>query len=73
MTDLFRSGRVWAPETKWAEEVIEEMARFPNAEHDDLVDSTVQALIRFRQGGFLRLDSDEEDDNIGFRRKKSYY
>ena len=73
VTDLFRSGRVWAPETKWAEEVIEEMARFPNAEHDDLVDSTVQALIRFRQGGFLRLDSDEEDDNIGFRRKKSYY
>ncbi len=72
VTDLFRSGRVWAPETKWAEEVIEEMARFPNAEHDDLVDSTVQALIRFRQGGFLRLDSDEEDDNIGFRRKKSY-
>ena len=73
VTDLFRSGRVWAPETKWAEEVIEEMARFPNAEHDDLVDSTVQALIRFRQGGFLRLDSDEEDDNIGFRRKKTYY
>ena len=73
VTDLFRSGRVWAPETKWADEVIEEMARFPNAEHDDLVDSTVQALIRFRQGGFLRLDSDEEDDNIGFRRKKTYY
>ena len=73
VTDLFRSGRVWAPETKWADEVIEEMARFPNAEHDDLVDSTVQALIRFRQGGFLRLDSDEEDDNIGFRRKKAYY
>jgi predicted phage terminase large subunit-like protein len=73
VTDLFSSGKVWAPETRWADEVIEEMARFPNAEHDDLVDSTVQALMRFRQGGFLRLDSDEEDDPIEFRRKRVYY
>lgn len=73
VTDLFSSGKVWAPETRWADEVIEEMARFPNAEHDDLVDSSVQALMRFRQGGFLRLDTDEQDDEIGFRRKRSYY
>ena len=73
VTDLFKSGKVWAPETRWADEVIEEMARFPNAEHDDLVDSSTQALIRFRQGGFLRLDSDDQDDEIGYRRKKSYY
>jgi predicted phage terminase large subunit-like protein len=73
VTDLFRSGKVWAPETRWADELIEEMARFPNAEHDDLTDSATQALIRFRQGGFLRLDSDEEDDDLGFRRKRSYY
>lgn len=73
VTDLFSSGKVWAPETRWADEVIEEMARFPNAEHDDLVDSSVQALMRFRQGGFLRLDSDEDDDDLGFRRKRSYY
>ena len=73
VTDLFRSGKVWAPETRWADEVIEEMARFPNAEHDDLVDSSVQALMRFRQGGFLRLQSDEQDEEIGFRRKRSYY
>lgn len=73
VTDLFSSGKVWAPETRWADEVIEEMARFPNAEHDDLVDSSVQALMRFRQGGFLRLESDEEDEPMGFRRKRSYY
>nr|QSL79782.1 MAG: terminase large subunit [Caudoviricetes sp.] len=73
VTDLFRSGKVWAPETRWADELIEEMARFPNAEHDDLTDSATQALIRFRQGGFLRLDSDEQEDEVGFRRKKSYY
>jgi predicted phage terminase large subunit-like protein len=73
VTDLFSSGKVWAPETRWADEVIEEFARFPNAEHDDLVDSGVQALMRFRQGGFLRLESDEDDEEVGFRRKRSYY
>lgn len=73
VTDLFSSGKVWAPETRWADEVIEEFARFPNAEHDDLVDSGVQALMRFRQGGFLRLDTDDVDDDLGWRRKRSYY
>ena len=72
VTDLFKSGKVWAPETKWADEVIEEMAAFPNAAHDDLVDSSTQALIRFRQGGFLRLASDEEDEPR-YKRSYSYY
>lgn len=73
VTDLFRSGKVWAPETRWASEVIEQMACFPNGEHDDLVDSSTQALIRFRQGGFLRLDSDEREELQSFRRKAVYY
>jgi predicted phage terminase large subunit-like protein len=73
VTDLFSSGKVWAPDKRWAEDVIEEFARFPNAEHDDLVDSGVQALIRFRQGGFLRLGSDEEDEPLDLRRRRSYY
>jgi predicted phage terminase large subunit-like protein len=73
VSDLFASGKVWAPATRWAEEVIEEMASFPNSEHDDLVDSSTQALIRFRKGGFIRLDSDEPEDLPSFRRKKAYY
>lgn len=72
VSDLFRSGKVWRPDTRWAEEVVEQMAAFPNAEHDDLVDSSVQALIRFRQGGFLRLATDEEDEPVSFRRKAYY-
>lgn len=72
VSDLFRSGKVWAPETRWAEEVIEQMASFPNASNDDLVDSTTQALIRFRKGGFVRLDSDEPDEPV-YRRRKAYY
>jgi hypothetical protein len=52
---------------------MEEMAAFPNSDHDDLVDSATQALIRFRKGGFLRLQTDEEDDPVFFRRKAAYY
>lgn len=73
VTDLFRSGKVWAPDTRWADEVREQMAAFPNADHDDLVDATVQALLRFRQGGFLRLESDDRDEAPTFRRKTVYY
>jgi len=73
ITDLFSSGKVWAPETRWATEVIEQMAAFPNGDHDDLVDSSTQALIRFRKGGFIRLDSDEKEEIKSFRRKNTYY
>ena len=73
VTDLFASGKVWAPNKRWAEEVIEEMAAFPNSDHDDLVDSSTQALIRFRKGGFVNLPSDEPNEPREFRRKASYY
>jgi predicted phage terminase large subunit-like protein len=73
VTDLFSSGKVWAPSRRWADEVMEEMAAFPNSEHDDLVDSSTQALIRFRKGGFIHLPSDEPDEPITFRRKAAYY
>ena len=73
VSDLFQSGKVWAPDTRWARELIENMAAFPNAEHDDLTDSAVQALIRFRQGGFLRLQSDEREEQRTFRRKVAFY
>ena len=73
VADLFSSGKVWAPETRWADELIEEMAAFPNAPNDDLVDSSTQALIRFRKGGFLRLETDEREELKNFRRKHTYY
>jgi len=55
---LFESGMIWAPEQKFAEEVIEECAAFPFGDHDDLVDSMTQAVMRFRQGGFLKHPED---------------
>lgn len=73
VADLFSSGKVWAPDTRWAREVIEEMAAFPVGEHDDFVDTTTQALLRFRQGGFISLDSDEQEDRHFAARRAAYY
>jgi len=75
VSDLFRSGIVWAPDRRWAKEVIEECNDFPSGTNDDLVDSTTLALLRFRQGGFIRLPTDELDDIRFFRghRKEKYY
>jgi len=73
IADIFASGRVWAPNRHWAEELIEETASFPSGDHDDGVDATVMAMMRFRKGGFLRLPSDEDDEQQYFRRKVAYY
>jgi predicted phage terminase large subunit-like protein len=73
ISDIFASGVVWAPERRWAEEVVDEVASFPSGEHDDYVDSTIMALMRFRQGGFLRLPSDEPEEEQGRRRRGGYY
>jgi predicted phage terminase large subunit-like protein len=72
ISDLFASGLVWCPDKRWAEEVIEELASFPNGDHDDLVDSTSQALLRFRQGGFIQIPTDEADSTF-IPRKARYY
>jgi predicted phage terminase large subunit-like protein len=76
VSDLFSAGIVWAPEHRWAREVMEECNDFPSGANDDLVDSTTLALLRFRQGGFIRLPSDEPEDDFLYkygRRKAAYY
>ena len=75
VSDIFASGMVYAPDRRWAKEVIEECAAFPVGEHDDYVDTVTQALLRFRQGGFLTLPSDEEDEPRKFRSRslRPYY
>jgi len=72
VADLFSSGMVWAPETRWAEEVIEECAEFPSGEHDDFVDSVTQALLRYRQGGFISVPSDYEEEKL-YKKQANYY
>ena len=73
VADMFVSGLVWAPDTRWAREVIEEVASFPVGENDDYVDTTTQALLRVRQGGFIRIDTDEPDEPRFFKRRVAAY
>jgi len=73
VADIARSGLIWAPETRWAEEVIEEVASFPHGDNDDLVDCLIMALARFRQGGFIRLPSDEADNEPLFKSRRGGY
>ena len=72
VSDLFASGVVWASNHKWADEVIEEFAEFPAGEHDDYVDSSTQALLRYRQGGFIKTTQDEEEDDTQILPAKKY-
>ena len=60
---VFESGMVFAPlDEHWVQEVIEECAAFPNGQYDDYVDSMTQAVLRYRQGGFVSTYSDDWDD-----------
>jgi predicted phage terminase large subunit-like protein len=70
---ILESGMVYVPETRWAEELVEECAAFPFGDYDDLVDSTTQALLRYRQGGFIGLESDYYMQDNEPRRIKEYY
>ncbi len=75
VSDIIASGKVWVPRTRWAEELVDEIAAFPSGEHDDLVDATTLALMRFRQGGFLRLPIDEPEEIQWFKspRRERFY
>lgn len=77
IADIFASGIVWAPPTRWAEEAIEQCQAFPRGENDDIVDTVAMALLRFRQGGFISLKTDyEEPEHITVTsslRPQAYY
>ena len=75
VADIFASGYVWAPQRRFADEVAIECAEFPNGDNDDYVDSVVQAMLRFRNGGFIRTANDQDDDDeeqTGYVRKRMY-
>jgi predicted phage terminase large subunit-like protein len=73
VSPIFESGKVWYPEgRKFADEVIEEVASFPNGDHDDFCDSMTMALMRFRQGGFISLNGEEFEDDPP-RKAREYY
>jgi predicted phage terminase large subunit-like protein len=74
IADIFKSGYVWRSANRAAEEVVMQCAEFPNGVEDDYVDSTVQALLRFRAGGLIRTANDEEEERDAPRaRRRRYY
>ena len=52
---------------------MEECAAFPNGEYDDLVDSMTQALMRYRQGNFIQLPTDDWEDSPSTVKPMVYY
>jgi len=71
---MLESGMVWYPEDEeFAQELVEECAAFPNGSNDDQVDATVMALMRFRQGNFVRLDDDDDEERDPDARSVEYY
>jgi predicted phage terminase large subunit-like protein len=73
IADIFSSGFVWAPNYRWADELVDDVAAFPSGMHDDLVDTVSQALIFFRNGNFVRTILDEPEEEKFYRRKREYY
>jgi predicted phage terminase large subunit-like protein len=61
---IIERGRVYVPESSvnpgmardWAEVLLSQICAFPEVRHDDLVDSTTQALRIIRDLGFINID-----------------
>ena len=71
---ILESGMVWYPEgEEFAQDLVEECAAFPNGSNDDQVDVTVMALMRFRQGNFVKLDEDDDSERDLETRVMEYY
>ena len=71
ITPLLDAGLVWVPESKrgdtwptWADAMMTQLSRFPNAEHDDYCDSATQALRYIRDLGYLTLARSSRYDDI---------
>ena len=50
---LFAEGMIYAPNKMWADMVIHQVAQFPKAKHDDLVDTVSMAIRHLRDAGLL--------------------
>jgi predicted phage terminase large subunit-like protein len=77
VVDIFASGRVWAPDTSWAEDVITQCELFPFGAEDDYVDCVSMSLLRLREGGMVSTNRDNaalSDEDMEFRpRRRQYY
>ena len=74
VSQIFYNGRVWMPHRSWAEELRVQLISFPFASHDDLVDTTSQALIFMRDGWKVEyLDEIDDDDSHIYKKPRLTY
>jgi predicted phage terminase large subunit-like protein len=78
---IFATGRVWLPESdthkgyvrSWAEGFLSQICAFPDAAHDDYVDSTTQAIRLLKDMNWLDINPeppDNDDDYLEFTQAK---
>jgi predicted phage terminase large subunit-like protein len=80
ITPLIEGGRVWLPARApkydtllpYADEFLESVACFPNAESRDLVDTMAQALLKLKDGKFVLNPKDERPTQLSVREIKVY-
>lgn len=75
----FRQGRIWVPmDREWALDLVDEVCNFPSAAHDDLTDTTSQAIVWYRDMSIMeheedKRDDEDEDDYDNYREPTSTY
>lgn len=53
ISHLFEEGLIYAPNMKWADEVITQVSQFPKGKHDDLVDTVSMGVKHLRDVGVM--------------------
>jgi predicted phage terminase large subunit-like protein len=73
-TPIMEAGRLWIPKgKKWADDLIEELIRFPNAAHDDQVDALTMAVHYMKDSWNLTHPDDPEWEDEIREKKKTYW
>jgi len=75
---FMEAGKVWIPNTEWAEALYDEAIQFPNAAHDDMVDCMTMAIIYMRDSWNLIHPEDAANDDFQYsntykKRKRAYW
>ena len=71
---IMEAGRLWIPKNKkWADDLIEELIRFPNAAHDDQVDALTMAVHYMKESWHLTHPDDPELEDEPSEPKSTYW
>jgi len=71
---IMEAGRLWIPKNKkWADDLIEELIRFPNAAHDDQVDALTMAIHYMKESWHLSHPDDPEYDEEPREKVATYW